>query len=64
MTKWPPNNPWRLPSLVTKAILEESEELKIADRILVVLADIENYGKKVSCFETIEPSAALDRIKY
>ena len=64
ITRWPPNKPCKLPSLVTNAILEESWELNVADKILVVLADIENEGKKVSCLETMVPSLALARIKY
>ena len=34
-TKWPPNRPYRLPSEVTKAIFDESEQLNVAERIFV-----------------------------
>ena len=64
MTKCPPNKPCKLPSLVTNAIFEESYELNVDDSILVVLADIEYYGKNVSCFDTMVPSLALAKIKY
>ena len=49
---------------MTKAILDESCDEKTDDKILVVEADIEKDGKKVSCLETIVPSEALARIRY
>jgi hypothetical protein len=64
ITKCPPKSPYKLPSLVTKAILEESEQLKVAESILVAAGYWLNWEMKVSCFEIMAPSLAFAKIKY
>ena len=59
----PPNRPYKLPSLVTNAILLLSALLNVAERILVVVGDAEYCCRNVSCFETIAPSDAFARIR-
>ena len=60
-TVWPPNRLPRLPSLVEYASIELSEEENDTFRILVVLGELQNYWRKVSCFVTRVPSLAFAR---